>query len=567
VRLNSFVLAVAVSTALSGCVHARVSTSTASTAAVHEDSDDSASYGAYLSGRFAAGEHNMADAARYYGESLDNDPADPTLLALTFFYSTSAGDIETAAKLAKRLATATPDDRASRLVLAISALKRKDYKTAREEIGKSAKGPFSSLTVALVDAWAAAAQNDETAATADLKSLHGQTAADALTAFHQALLLDYLGHTEAAETAYSEAMKTDGTSPRLVDAYGRFLERHDRVADATALYTKAAGTSALAPLASAGLARIAKKDKPDALVRGPQDGVAEALFGIAASLTEDASADVSILYLRLALYLRPDLDLGNILLGDRMETLHKTEDAIEAYRKIDKDSPYYRLAAIQIASDEAKLDKTDDSIRDLKKLAEANPNDIEAWTALGDTYRVANRFSDAVTAYDGAVKAVGTPEKRHWPLLYARAISEDRAHNWQAAEADLQLALKLSPDEPQTLNYLGYSWVDQNRNIPEALKMLERARALKPYDGYIVDSVGWAYYRLGRYGDAAKTLQDAIMLVPGDPTINDHYGDALWKVGRKLDARFQWNHALAFGPESDEKSKIEKKLQTAERGK
>jgi tetratricopeptide (TPR) repeat protein len=509
----------------------------------------------------------MADAARYYGESLENDPADPTLLALTFFYATSAGDIDTAAKLAKRLAAATPDDRASRLVLAISALKRKDYKTAREEIGKSAKGPFSSLTVALVDAWAAAAQNDETAATADLKSLHGQAAADSLTAFHQALLLDYLGHKEAADTAYSEAMKTDGTSPRLVDAYGRFLERNGRAADATALYTKAAGTSALAPLASAGLARIAKKDKPDALVRGPQDGVAEALFGIAASLTEDASADVSILYLRLALYLRPDLDLGNILLGDRMETLQKTEDAIEAYRKIDKDSPYYRLAAIQIASDEAKLDKTDDSIRDLKRLAEANPNDIEAWTALGDTYRVANRFSDAVTAYDGAIKAVGTPEKRHWPLLYARAISEDRAHNWQAAEADLQLALKLSPDEPQTLNYLGYSWVDQNRNIPEALKMLERARALKPYDGYIVDSVGWAYYRLGRYGDAAKTLQDAIMLVPGDPTINDHYGDALWKVGRKLDARFQWNHALAFGPEADEKSKIEKKLQTAERGK
>src|SRR5207244_2625435 len=138
---------------------ARVSTSPV----IRADEDDSASYGAYLSGRFAAGEHNIADAARYYGESLEDDPTDPTLLALTFFYSTSAGDIDTAAKLAKRLADATPDDRASRLVLAISALKRRDYKTARGEIGKSAKGPFSSLTVALVDAWAAAAQKDETA--------------------------------------------------------------------------------------------------------------------------------------------------------------------------------------------------------------------------------------------------------------------------------------------------------------------------------------------------------------------------------------------------------------------
>ncbi len=557
-RINPFILAAVISAALSGCVNARVSTSP-----VDRDSNDMPGYGAYLSGRFAAGEHNMSDAARYYGESLERDPTDSTLLALTFFYATSAGDIDTAAKLAERLTAAAPDDRASRLVLAIAALKHKDYKEARAEIGKSAKGPFSSLTVALVDAWAAAGEGDTTAASSDLKSLHGQAAADALTAFHQALLLDYTGETAAADTAYSEALKTDGLSPRLVDAYGRFLERNGRAADATALYNKAAATSALAPIVSTGLARIARKDKPDPLVRGPQDGVAEALFGIAASLTEDASADVSILYLRLALHLRPDLDLGNILLGDRMETLQKTADAIEAYRKIDRDSPYYRLAAIQIASDEAKLDKVDDSIRDLKELAEANPKDVEAWTALGDTYRVANRFGEAATAYDHAIKSLDTVEKKHWPLFYARAISEDRAHNWSAAEADLEQALKLSPEEPQTLNYLGYSWVDQNRNIPDALRMLEKARSLKPYDGYIVDSVGWAYYRLGRYGDAAKTLEDAILLVPGDPTINDHYGDALWKVGRKLDARFQWNHALAFGPEADEKSLIEKKLQTA----
>ena len=93
--------------------------------------------------------------------------------------------------------------------------------------------------------------------------------------------------------------------------------------------------------------------------------------------------------------------------------------------------------------------------------------------------------------------------------------------------------------------------------------MLEKARSLKPYDGFIVDSVGWAYYRLGRFAEAANTLEDAVLLVPGDPTINDHYGDALWKVDRKRDARFQWNHALAFGPEADEKTKIEQKLQTA----
>jgi Flp pilus assembly protein TadD len=109
---------------------------------------------------------------------------------------------------------------------------------------------------------------------------------------------------------------------------------------------------------------------------------------------------------------------------------------------------------------------------------------------------------------------------------------------------------------------LGYSWVDQGRNLPQAVAMLERARALSPNDGYIVDSVGWAYYRLGRYQDAAKTLEEAVLLVPGDPTINEHLGDAYWRTGRKLDAHFQWSHALAFGPDEKQKTEIEKKLQS-----
>ncbi|MGZ5924231.1 MAG: tetratricopeptide repeat protein, partial [Rhizomicrobium sp.] len=139
-------------------------------------------------------------------------------------------------------------------------------------------------------------------------------------------------------------------------------------------------------------------------------------------------------------------------------------------------------------------------------------------------------------------------------------VSEEGAKNWNAAEVDLKKALQLAPDEPAVLNYLGYSYVDQNRNIPEALAMLEKAHALKPTDGYIADSVGWAYFKLGRYADAARTLENAVELIPGDPTINDHLGDAYWRVGRKVEAKFQWSHALSFGPEVDQKALIEKKL-------
>lgn len=533
----------------------------ASVPAAAREETDALSYGAYLSARIAADEHDAANAAKFYRQSLERDPTDSSLLALAFFYETSAGEVDSANDLAKRLIAVTPDDRASRLVLAVSALKHSDYKEAREQIAKSAKGTAVSLTVALVDAWAAAGQHDDKAAVADMDSLRGQPGADAVTAFHRALLLEYLGLTAQADTVYGEAMKAEGSSPRLVNAYGRFLERNGRAADATALYNGLAANAALTPIVDAAKARIAKGVKPDALIQRPQDGVAEALFGIAASLTDETSTEVSVLYLRLTLYLKPDFDLANILLGDRLETLQKVSDAIDVYRKVESDSPYYRLAQIQIATDEARLEKNDDAIRDLKALAASDPNDIQTWSALGDAYRASNKFAEAAAAYGNAIKALGKPEKRDWILYFSRGASLDRAHDWVGAEADLQQALKLSPDEPQILNYLGYSWVDQGRDIPQALKMLERARALKPYDGYIIDSVGWAYYKLGRYGEAAKTLEDAVLLVPGDPTINDHYGDALFKVGRKLDAHFQWDHALTFGPEADQKSLIEKKLQ------
>ena len=520
---------------------------------------DATEFGNYLSARFAASQHNLKDAAQYYRASLAADPANQQLLALSFFFATSSGDIDTAANLAEKVVAAVPGDRAGRLTLAVAALKRKDYAGARRQIALSEKGPFTSLTVALIDGWAAAGQGDKAAAIADLAALRAQGGVDTLSMFHLALLADYVGDVQIADASYKTVL-AGGISPRVVDAYGRFLERQGRADDATGLYNRMLAEPGLKQIAETGLARIKSRKRPDALITGPADGAAEALFGMAASLTDEASADVSILYLRLALYLRPSLDLGAVLLADRLENLQKFEDAIAVYQTIDKASPYWRMGAVEIALDEARLGKSDAAIADLKALTVANPSDVEAWTALGDTYRSTSQFPEAADAYNHAVELLGSDKATNWPLFFARAVSEEGNKNWSAAELDLKRALQLAPNEPTLLNYLGYSWVDQNRNIPEALAMLEKAHTLKPTDGYIADSVGWAYYKLGRYVDAAKALEKAVELVPGDPTINDHLGDAYWRVGRKMEAQFQWNHALAFGPSDSDKTVIEKKL-------
>ncbi len=523
-------------------------------------SSEAQSFGDYLAARLAASDHDMADAAKLYNESLASDPGNADILGHAFLYSAASGDVATAAKLAGELVRSDPENRAARLALAVAAIKKGDFAAARADLGASHKVTFSGLTFVLMDAWVSAGAGDLKSAEADLSQVVAQGGTQTLADYHRALIEDLAGNAAAAETAYKSADSTGGQSPRIAEAYGRFLERQNRTAEARQFYEKMRADSALAPLAAQGLARIAAGRKPDRLVASQAAGAAEALFGIAASLSDENSADVAVFYLRLALYLAPDLDLAKVVLADRFEMLGKYQDAIAVYDTLGPNSVYRTAARVQVALDETRLGHNDEAVAELQTLSKSDPKDLTTWTALGDVYRDESKFAQAADAYDRAVALVGTDKAGSWPLYYARAIAEERSHHWDAAEGDLKHALQLSPDQPQVLNYLGYSWVDQGRHLPAALAMLEKARSLSPFDGYIVDSVGWAYYRLGRYKDAVKALENAIQLVPGDSTVNEHLGDAYWKVGRKLDARFQWSHALAFGPDPAEKAELEKKL-------
>lgn len=520
------------------------------------------SFGDYLAARLAASDHDLADAAKLYNESLAGDPGNADILGHAFLYSAASGDVATAAKLARELAKSDPNDRAAKLALAVAALKKGDYAAARADTALPAKTDSNGLTFVLLDAWAAAGAGDFKGADSDLSQVVAQGGTQTLADYHRALIDSFEGNSAAAQTAFLSAESTGGESPRIAEAYGRFLERQNREAEAKRYYEKIEADSALAPLAAQGLARIAAGHKPQPLVASPAAGAAEALFGIAASLTDENSADVAVLYLRLSLYLAPDLDLAKIVLADRFEALGKYDDAIAVYDMLGPESPYRTAARVQVALDETRLGHNDKAVAELQALVKADPKDLTTWTALGDAYRDQSKFADAADAYDRAVALAGAGTATAWPLYYARAIAEERSNHWDAAEVDLKHALALSPDQPQVLNYLGYSWVDKGQHLPDALAMLEKARSLSPYDGYIVDSVGWAYYRLGRYKDAVRTLENAIQLVPGDPTVNEHLGDAYWKVGRRLDARFQWNHALAFGPDPAQKVELEKKLAT-----
>ena len=175
---------------------------------------------------------------------------------------------------------------------------------------------------------------------------------------------------------------------------------------------------------------------------------------------------------------------------------------------------------------------------------------------LGDVFRQQQDYMRAAEAYDKALSMMSDPSDGKWFTFYARGITNERLGDWPAAEADFRAALELNPDQPQVLNYLGYSLVEKRIKLEEALGMIERAVEARPDSGYIVDSLGWVLYRLGRFEAAVDPMERAAALLPVDPIVNDHLGDVYWKVGRKTEARFQWHRALSFidedsAPEAD----------------
>jgi Flp pilus assembly protein TadD len=235
--------------------------------------------------------------------------------------------------------------------------------------------------------------------------------------------------------------------------------------------------------------------------------------------------------------------------------------ATAAYASIPSDHPSFHAAELGRAEALMAAGRSDAAIEVLEQLSRANPELASIWTALGDTYRREERYEDAASAYEKAVKIFGEPKPEHWFVWYARAIAQERSGRWDEAEAGFRKALELSPEQPQVLNYLGYSYVEKTENLDEALEMIERAVAARPEDGYIIDSLGWALYRLGRYDEAVVQMEAAVELMAIDPLVNDHLGDVYWAVGRKREAEFQWKRALSFGPGEDlDMDRVRRKL-------
>jgi tetratricopeptide (TPR) repeat protein len=517
--------------------------------------------GSYLAARHAGQQRDAAAAAAYYRSALRSDPANTELLDRAFLSFLVDGEVDESIKLADRVLQSDKNDRIARLVVGVRGIKQKQYLPARANLAQSVRGPITDLTATLLMAWAQAGANDAKGAVTTIDRLAGPDWYGIFKDLHAGMILDAAGQTKEAGKRLERAYKSDATALRVVEAYGSWLSRNATQAEAQAVFEGFDKVLPRHPLITAEIAAVKKGEKLPPVVTAPQAGAAEALYGLGASLGRRGGEDLAVVYLQLALYLVPQHPLALLSLADLYESVKKPQLAIKVYERVPASSPLHRNAAIQMATNLDAVDRADDAKKELSALVAQNPQDLEAIVALGNVQRGRKEFAECAQTYTKGIEQIPDPQKNNWLIFYFRGICNERSKQWSAAEADLKKALELFPEQPHVLNYLGYSWIDQGMNLDDGMAMIKRAVQQRPDDGYIVDSLGWAYFKLGNYEEAVKQLERAIELKPEDPTINDHLGDAYWRIGRVLEAKFQWAHARDLKPEPEELPKIEAKIE------
>ena len=521
---------------------------------------------ASASGNFLAGAHaqrtrDFSAAADFFAGAMVADRSNRRLQLNAFLAMVASGRVADSIPLARHVVAQDAGSPIASLTLVAEAARAGDFAQAAERLATLPRRGMNTFSVPLLQAWALAAQGQTAEAIETLKPLAEIAGFAALRELHVALINEFAGRDAAAEAAYRAATQ-DRLSLRVVRAFGAFLERQNRGEEARALYEKFIADQPELDTIDLVLDHIRGRPaaKPEKLVNSARDGMAEVFFNLAGTLAQSRSADQSLIYGRLALFLRPDFPIAQLLVGGVLETLDRNGEAIAIYEVIDRSSPLAWSARLRRAAGLDAMGRTEEAIAELRAMAEADPAEDDVLIRLGDLLRAKKRYAEAAEAYSEAVQRIGSLEKRHWGVLYARGITYERQDKWAEAEQDFLRALELSPEQPYVLNYLGYSWVEKGLHLKRAQEMIERAVQLRPDDGYIVDSLGWVMYQLGDFQGATTQLERAVVLRPDDATINDHLGDAYWRVGRLNEARFQWRRALSLDPEKEQIPDIERKL-------
>jgi Flp pilus assembly protein TadD len=527
--------------------------------------------GGYLAARLAGKNLDLAAAAAFYEKALQQDPDNAMLLDAALQTEASQGNWARAETLSRELVKADPTNRVAQTLLGISAFKAGRYPEAEQHFTAGGLPPIGELTNALARAWINQAEGRTDDAFAIIDGAKLPDAAETFLRYHRALLADVAGRTAEARTSYNRIWKSEQRVLRIALAFARHaVNAGDAKLAKSVLNTHLGRIKGISnPHARALREEIEAGQRPSLLVTSAAEGMAELFCWLGEQFaseqvqpgTDPVTLRLGLVFLQFSLHLAPNATFPLLALADAQEAAKSYAAANEAYDRMSKGTPIEVMIDIRKAANLNRLERVAEAQSLLEEAARRHPRDGRPLEALGNLMRDHKRYADAVSYYDKAIALIGKLEPTHWRFFYLRGTSYERMKKLPLAEADLLRSIRLKGDEALTLNYLGYTWIDHNRHLRKGLKLIERAVRLKPDDGYVVDSLGWAHYRLGNFREAVRYLEQAVVLRPEDPTLNDHLGDAYWRVGREREARFQWDQALKLNPEPEEAEKMREKLE------
>ena len=499
--------------------------------------------GAYLSSHYAQNQNDWDHATALLDRILQTDPANQELLRQAMILAEGSGAHDQAAERAQELLALGSKDALAHLILATHAISQKEYKAALKTLSAMPKGDMNDFVLPLLQGWAQAGLGQFKPDAMKQSTIH---------AYHGGLIAHYLKKDSSVIVGFAESiLAPSGLTADEVERAADLMAMSGHPKDAVNVYKALQAQRGGSDILSQKIAAAEKKEDMSALlpafsIKNPAEGAAIAILDLARILYQEESDNSARVFAQMALDLDPGMVSARLLIASSFARSDKIDEAIAQYNKIPEDHSSYLSAQHEAAELLYEAGRIDDAVARLNTLYETH-HDPDSLIRIGDLYRNQQDFEKALELYNHVVAILPDPlPKEYWYLLYARGMTQERIGNWDKAEADLKAALSYQPNHPYIMNYLAYAWADQGIHLDESLKMLTEAAAMRPNDGYITDSLGWAYYKAGRFEEAVPHLEQAVEMMPYDSEINNHLGDAYWQVGRKVEARFQWERAKNY---------------------
>lgn len=510
----------------------------------------------YVEARAAEMNGDEARSARLFAMMSAADPADRTITRRAIAAAIQSGQADLAVSLAKNLpANEIAID--ARLMLAADLLRRDKAKQAVEVLDQGATSTEVDLFAPLVKAWEQTARGKM----GGVDSLTQMSPASPLAPIaneQKAAMLFAMGK---ADEALPLAQKTllqagsGGRNVRLRLAYADSLSRLKRTEEALAMLM---GDDEALVVARA---KIAEGKRLGMAIETPAAGFAEMLVALAIDLGRDDNKALPIALTQVARHANPTNSEASILLALLQDGDGKSEEALRNLSSVPAEDLLAGEALdveTRILSDKGRYDQALARAHAATALPAATPQDFGR---LANVLSDMNRHAEAAAAYGQAItRTQNAGGKPSWTWHLLRAASLEQANRWPEAKAELNTALKLEPENPLLLNFLGYGKLERGEDLDQAEAMIRKASELRPNDASITDSLGWALYKRGQLPEAIETLTRAAAGDPSQAEIHEHLGDALYSAGRRIEARFSWQAALLTA-EADAKTRLERKME------